>query len=222
MILLFTLLILCGALILGLSVPLAFGLTMIYVAFAGDHDYTTLLTVGALAHERVGAARHSALHHGGRHHGARQDRRPARVARRDGRRALPRRPHRGGGGRERHLRLHLRLGVGDAHLHRRNHDAAAPRGELSARHRGGGDRKLRSARPAHPAERHPDHLCLGDAAVRPQVLSRHGDPRAHPRGPDRGGELRHAAQVPGHQDAPAVAQLRRRLRPRAGTRSRPS
>ena len=46
MLLLFTLLILCGALILGLSVPMAFGLTMIYIAFAGDHDYTTLLPSG--------------------------------------------------------------------------------------------------------------------------------------------------------------------------------
>ena len=46
MILLFMLLILCGALILGLSVPMAFGLTMIYIAFAGDHDYTTLLPSG--------------------------------------------------------------------------------------------------------------------------------------------------------------------------------
>ena len=46
MLLLLTLLILCGALILGLSVPMAFGLTMIYIAFAGDHDYTTLLPSG--------------------------------------------------------------------------------------------------------------------------------------------------------------------------------
>lgn len=41
-----TLLVLCGALILGMSVPFAFGLTMIYVAFAGDHDVTTLLPSG--------------------------------------------------------------------------------------------------------------------------------------------------------------------------------
>lgn len=46
MILLFTLLILCGGLILGMSVPLAFGLTMIYIAFAGGHDVTTLLPSG--------------------------------------------------------------------------------------------------------------------------------------------------------------------------------
>ncbi|MDE0209959.1 MAG: TRAP transporter large permease [Boseongicola sp.] len=46
MLLLFTLLILCGALVLGLSVPMAFGLTMIYIAFAGDHDHTTLLPSG--------------------------------------------------------------------------------------------------------------------------------------------------------------------------------
>ena len=46
MLLLLTLVILCGALILGLSVPMAFGLTMIYVAFAGGHDFTTLLPSG--------------------------------------------------------------------------------------------------------------------------------------------------------------------------------
>ena len=46
MLLALTLVILCGALVLGLSVPMAFGLTMIYIAFAGDHDYTTLLPSG--------------------------------------------------------------------------------------------------------------------------------------------------------------------------------
>ncbi len=46
MILAFTLLILCVGLILGMSVPLAFGLTMIYLAFAGGHDVTTLLPSG--------------------------------------------------------------------------------------------------------------------------------------------------------------------------------
>ena len=46
MILAFTLIILCFALIIGMSVPLAFGLTMIYVAYAGDHQFSTLLTSG--------------------------------------------------------------------------------------------------------------------------------------------------------------------------------
>lgn len=46
MILVFTLVILCGGLILGMSVPLAFGLTMIYLAWAGGHDVTTLLPSG--------------------------------------------------------------------------------------------------------------------------------------------------------------------------------
>lgn len=47
MILAVTLLILCVTLVIGVSVPLAFGLTMIYVAFAGDgHDITALLTSG--------------------------------------------------------------------------------------------------------------------------------------------------------------------------------
>ena len=47
MIVIVTLLILCFALIIGVSVPLAFGLTMIYVAFFGDgHDFTALLTSG--------------------------------------------------------------------------------------------------------------------------------------------------------------------------------
>ena len=47
MIVMITLLILCVALVIGVSVPLAFGLTMIYVAFFGDgHDFTALLTSG--------------------------------------------------------------------------------------------------------------------------------------------------------------------------------
>jgi len=46
MILVFTLLVLCGCLILGMSVPLAFGMTMIYLAWAGGHDVTTLLPSG--------------------------------------------------------------------------------------------------------------------------------------------------------------------------------
>ena len=47
MIVMITLLILCIALVIGVSVPLAFGLTMIYVAFFGDgHDFTALLTSG--------------------------------------------------------------------------------------------------------------------------------------------------------------------------------
>ena len=47
MIVMMTLLILCFALVIGVSVPLAFGLTMIYVAFFGDgHDFTALLTSG--------------------------------------------------------------------------------------------------------------------------------------------------------------------------------
>ena len=41
-----TLAILCVALIIGVSVPLAFGLTMIFIAFAGEHDLTALLTSG--------------------------------------------------------------------------------------------------------------------------------------------------------------------------------
>ena len=46
MILVGTLAILCVALIIGVSVPLAFGLTMIFIAFAGEHDLTALLTSG--------------------------------------------------------------------------------------------------------------------------------------------------------------------------------
>ncbi len=46
MILVITLVILCLALLIGMSVPLAFGLTMIYVAYAGGHDFSTLLTSG--------------------------------------------------------------------------------------------------------------------------------------------------------------------------------
>ncbi|MES0879206.1 TRAP transporter large permease [Roseibium sp. SCP14] len=42
----FTLLILCAALIIGMPVPFAFGLTMIYITFAGGHDVTTLLPSG--------------------------------------------------------------------------------------------------------------------------------------------------------------------------------
>lgn len=46
MILAGTLVILCIALIIGVSVPLAFGLTMIFIAFVGEHDLTALLTSG--------------------------------------------------------------------------------------------------------------------------------------------------------------------------------
>lgn len=47
MILTITLLILTVTLIIGVSVPLAFGLAMIFIAFAGDgHDFTALLTSG--------------------------------------------------------------------------------------------------------------------------------------------------------------------------------
>ncbi len=46
MILAVTLILLCCALILGMSVPLAFGLTMIYIAFAGHHDVASLLPSG--------------------------------------------------------------------------------------------------------------------------------------------------------------------------------
>ena len=46
MIIALTLVVLCAGLILGMPVPFAFGATMIYVAFAGDHDVTTLLPSG--------------------------------------------------------------------------------------------------------------------------------------------------------------------------------
>ena len=41
-----TLVVLCAALIMGMPVPFAFGLTMICLAFAGGHDVTTLLPSG--------------------------------------------------------------------------------------------------------------------------------------------------------------------------------
>ena len=46
MILILTFLILCILLMIGISVPLAFGAAMIYIAFAGEHDVTTLLPSG--------------------------------------------------------------------------------------------------------------------------------------------------------------------------------
>lgn len=46
MILVLTFLILCVLLMIGVSVPLAFGMAMIYIAFAGEHDVTTLLPSG--------------------------------------------------------------------------------------------------------------------------------------------------------------------------------
>ena len=174
-----------------------------------------------LAHEQHRPACDPAVHHGGRDHGEGTDRRPhgttGGALRRPGSGRAVGRGSRG----KRHLRLDLGQCGRNAHLHRFRAAAPTACGQLPGRLFGCADRQRGAAWPAHPAQFDPDHLCLGDAAVRAQVLSRHGSPRADPHYPALPAEPCADGEVQEHQGGAAATELSRRAgKPQYSTPSR--
>ena len=201
-------LLLCLLLVIGVSVPMAFGAVLMLIAAFGGHEVSGFLPTG---HWKLNTVillaiplfiLAGSIMERGKIAAPLIDLLQLLVGRVRGR------PERGGRRRLRRVRVHFGERGGDADLHRLDHDAAPAAGELSRGHRVRPHRRRLPPRPSHSAERLPDPLRMGDPAVGPQVLSFHGGARPHPRGAAVHRELLPRTRGPGPQARRKAAALR--------------